>query len=181
MNIIETSIPDVKIIEPKIFGDNRGFFMESWNLSTFRKSGINANFVQDNHSRSKQGILRGLHYQTKYTQGKLVRVTSGTVFDVAVDVRLDSPTYGKWTGLELSDKNHRMMWIPEGCAHGFYVISEYADFMYKCTNSYHPESEQSILWNDPEIGIQWPLIDNQMPLLSKKDKMGLTFSEAPKL
>jgi len=180
MNIIDTSIPDVKIIEPKVFGDSRGFFMESWNQNTFKDAGLDLHFVQDNHSRSRQGILRGLHYQTEQTQDKLVRVTHGKVFDVAVDIRQNSETFGQWVGTELSDENHHMLWVPKGFAHGFYVMSEYADFMYKCTDFYHPESEQCIVWDDADIGIEWPLVDNQAPLLSGKDKAGLSFKDAPK-
>lgn len=181
MKIIETAIPAVKIIEPQIFGDTRGFFMESWNAEKFADAGLDINFVQDNHSRSTQGILRGLHYQTEHTQGKLVRVTSGKVFDVAVDIREGSETFGQWVGVELSDKNHRMLWVPPGFAHGFYVMSEIADFLYKCTDKYHPESEQSILWNDPAIGIPWPLVDNTPPRLSQKDEQGLLLNDAPVL
>jgi dTDP-4-dehydrorhamnose 3,5-epimerase len=181
MNIIETAIPAVKIIEPQVFGDTRGFFMESWNQEKFADAGLNLNFVQDNHSRSTQGILRGLHYQTEHTQGKLVRVTSGKVFDVAVDIREDSETLGQWVGVELSDENHRMLWVPPGFAHGFYVMSESADFLYKCTGQYHPQSEQSILWNDPAIGIEWPLVNNQSPVLSQKDEQGLLLKDAPLL
>lgn len=181
MKIIETAIPAVKIIEPQIFGDTRGFFMESWNAEKFADAGLDINFVQDNHSRSTQGILRGLHYQTEHTQGKLVRVTSGKVFDVAVDIREGSETFGQWVGVELSDENHRMLWVPPGFAHGFYVMSESADFLYKCTDKYHPESEQSILWNDPAIGIAWPLVDNTSPRLSQKDEQGLLLNDAPVL
>lgn len=181
MNIIETSIPAVKIIEPQVFGDTRGFFMESWNEEKFADAGLGLNFVQDNHSRSTQGILRGLHYQTEHTQGKLVRVTSGKVFDVAVDICQGSETLGQWVGVELSDENHRMLWVPPGFAHGFYVMSESADFLYKCTNKYHPQSEQSILWNDPAIGIEWPLVNNTPPRLSQKDEQGLLLKDAPLL
>lgn len=181
MKIIETTLPDVKIIEPKVFGDQRGFFLESWNAEKLSALGFNANFVQDNHSRSQQGILRGLHYQTQHTQGKLVRVTHGKVFDVAVDIRADSPTFGQWVGVTLSGDNFRMLWIPAGFAHGFYVMSESADFMYKCTDQYAPDYEQSIVWNDPDIGIEWPLVDGQAPLLSQKDQQGLRLQDAPKL
>jgi len=178
MKVIETEIPDVKIIEPAVFGDERGFFMESFNTQTYAELGLPVNFVQDNHSRSAQGILRGLHYQTQNTQGKLVRVTSGAVFDVAVDLRKSSPTFGKWVGVELNETNHRMLWVPEQFAHGFYVMSEYADFIYKCTDVYNPESEQSIVWNDNDLGIEWPLVDGAAPSLSGKDEKGLTFKEA---
>ena len=178
MNIIPTSIPDVLIIEPDVFGDERGFFMESWHQQKFADAGLTMHFVQDNHSRSTQGILRGLHYQTKHTQGKLVRVTQGKVFDVAVDIRQSSPTFGQWAGVELSEKNHRMFWVPEGFAHGFYVMSESADFQYKCTDVYAPEHEHSIRWDDPAIGIEWPLVDGQHPQLSAKDSAGLLLKDA---
>lgn len=178
MNIIETRIPDVKIIEPAVFGDSRGYFMETWNQQSFREAGLDINFVQDNHSRSPQGILRGLHYQIKHPQGKLVRVVTGKVFDVAVDIRKDSATFGQWVGAELSDENHHMMWIPPGFAHGFYVISEQADFLYKCTDLYAPEHERCIRWDDREIGIEWPLVNNQAPVISAKDEVGLNLSSA---
>ena len=142
MKIIDTSIADVKIIEPRVFGDERGYFMETWSDAKFIENGLNIHFVQDNHSRSTQGILRGLHYQLKHTQGKLVRVVTGKVFDVAVDIRKQSATFGQWVGVELSDTNHRMLWVPPGFAHGFYVMSEQADFLYKCTDIYAPEHEQ---------------------------------------
>ncbi|WP_318519181.1 dTDP-4-dehydrorhamnose 3,5-epimerase [Photobacterium leiognathi] len=171
MKVIETEIPDVKIIEPTVFGDERGFFMETWNQKKFEElvTGKSTQFVQDNHSKSKKGILRGLHYQTENTQGKLVRVVSGEVFDVAVDIRKDSPTFGKWVGVYLSEENKRQLWVPEGFAHGFYVTSSEAEFVYKCTDYYNPCAEHSILWNDFEIGINWPLFDNE-PKLSDKDK-----------
>ncbi|OBU23516.1 dTDP-4-dehydrorhamnose 3,5-epimerase [Photobacterium aquimaris] len=177
MNVIDTEIPEIKIIEPAIFGDERGFFMETWNQKKFEAlvTGKPTQFVQDNHSKSKKGILRGLHYQTENTQGKLVRVVSGEVFDVAVDIRKNSPTYGKWVGVYLSAENKRQLWIPEGFAHGFYVTSDEAEFVYKCTNYYNPSSEHSILWNDPELGIKWPLFE--LPYLSDKDKRAYTFSE----
>lgn len=179
MNIFETSIPDVKIVEPTVFGDERGFFLESWSEKRFADAGISVNFVQDNHSRSAQGILRGLHYQTSHTQGKLVRVTAGSVFDVAVDLRKSSSTFGQWVGVELSDTNHRMLWVPPGFAHGFYVLSESADFLYKCTDKYSPEHEQSIVWNDPTIDIDWPLVSGAPPIVSDKDSAGLYFDDAP--
>lgn len=163
MNIIATKIPEVLIIEPRVFGDERGFFMETWNQQAFAEQGLNMNFVQDNHSRSAQGILRGLHYQIKNPQGKLVRVTSGTVYDVAVDMRKSSPTFGQWAGVELSAENHRMFWVPEGFAHGFYVMSESADFQYKCTNLYAPEHERSLRWDAPELAIDWPLVNGAPP------------------
>ncbi|EEZ40496.1 dTDP-4-dehydrorhamnose 3,5-epimerase [Photobacterium damselae] len=172
MNVIETDIPDVKIIEPTVFGDERGFFMETWNQKKFEElvTGKPTQFVQDNHSKSKKGILRGLHYQTENTQGKLVRVVSGEVFDVAVDIRKNSPTFGKWVGVYLSAENKRQLWVPEGFAHGFYVTSDEAEFVYKCTDFYNPKAEHSILWNDLDIGIEWPL-DNA-PVLSDKDSKG---------
>ncbi|MBU2910336.1 dTDP-4-dehydrorhamnose 3,5-epimerase [Vibrio splendidus] len=169
MKVIDTRIPDVKIIEPSVFGDVRGFFMETWNQKKFEElvTGKPTSFVQDNHSKSKKGILRGLHYQTENTQGKLVRVISGEVFDVAVDIRKGSPTFGQWVGEYLSAKNKRQLWVPEGFAHGFYVTSEDAEFVYKCTDYYNPEYERSIAWNDSELSINWPLLDE--PLLSLKD------------
>ncbi|EKF9809961.1 TPA: dTDP-4-dehydrorhamnose 3,5-epimerase [Vibrio cholerae] len=181
MKVIETDIPDVKIIEPTVFGDERGFFMETWNQKRFEElvTGKPTQFVQDNHSKSKKGILRGLHYQTENTQGKLVRVVSGEVFDVAVDIRKDSPTFGKWVGVYLSAENKRQLWVPEGFAHGFYVTSDEAEFVYKCTDYYNPKAEHSLLWNDPSINIEWPRSEGL--LLSDKDKEGLRFSESPKL
>lgn len=175
MKVIETSIPDVKIIEPQVFGDERGFFMETWQQKKFEElvTGKPTSFVQDNHSKSSKGILRGLHYQTENTQGKLVRVVSGEVFDVAVDVRKNSPTFGQWVGVYLSADNQRQLWIPEGFAHGFYVTSDEAEFVYKCTNYYDPSSEVSIKWNDPDIGIEWPT--DTAPKLSEKDGRALTF------
>ena len=178
MNIIETAIADVKILEPKVFGDERGFFLESWNANTFAELGLDLQFVQDNHSRSRQGILRGLHYQLQNPQGKLVRVTQGAVFDVAVDIRRSSPTFGQWVGVELSASNHRMLWVPAGFAHGFYVVSESADFQYKCTDFYNPAAEKSILWNDSTLNIQWPLVNSQDPQLSAKDEQGTLFVQA---
>ena len=173
MKVIATDIPDVKIIEPTVFGDERGFFMETWNQKRFEElvTGKPTQFVQDNHSKSKKGILRGLHYQTENTQGKLVRVISGEVFDVAVDIRKDSSTFGQWVGVYLSAENKRQLWIPEGFAHGFYVISDDAEFVYKCTDYYNPKVERSILWNDPDIGIEWPLIE--YPIQSEKDMTGM--------
>lgn len=177
MNIIRTDIPDVLIIEPKVFGDSRGFFMESWNERAFNEAvGHEVRFVQDNHSRSGQGVLRGLHYQLTQTQGKLVRVPQGRVFDVAVDLRRSSPTFGRWTGTELSGANQRQMWIPAGFAHGFLVLSESADFLYKTTDYYHPASEQALLWNDPQVGIRWPDAGVELKL-SAKDLAGRLISE----
>ncbi len=176
MNIIETNIVDVKIIEPQVFGDERGFFMETWSQRDFQQKVADCLFVQDNHSKSCKGILRGLHYQTDQTQGKLVRVTSGEVFDVAVDLRNNSPTFGHWVGVYLSAENKRQLWIPAGFAHGFYVTSDEAEFVYKCTDYYHPASEQSIAWDDPELAIAWPI--TVPPILSAKDKMGTAFADA---
>lgn len=178
MKIIETRIPAVKIIEPKVFGDERGFFMETWNEKVFREAGIDANFVQDNHSRSVKNTLRGLHYQIKQPQGKLVRVTRGEVFDVAVDLRTNSPTFGQWVGVYLSEENNRMLWVPPGFAHGFLVTSATADFQYKCTDFYAPQYERSIHWADPEVGINWPLEEGETPLTSKKDEEGVPFASA---
>ena len=181
MQIITTPIPDVLVLEPRVFGDARGFFFESWNQREFARLGLPTHFVQDNHSKSARGILRGLHYQTQQVQGKLVRVVAGEVFDVAVDMRRGSPTLGRWAGALLSAENRRMMWIPPGFAHGFYVTAESAEFVYKCTDFYAPEHEVSLRWDDPAIGIDWPLIDGKPPVLSAKDAAGLGFAEAPKL
>ena len=174
MKIVETNLPGVVVLEPKWFGDNRGFFLETYRDDIFAQAGIMANFVQDNHSRSTRGVLRGLHYQLVQPQGKLVRVATGSVFDVAVDVRSGSPTFGDWFGTILDDENMRMMYVPPGFAHGFVVLSETADFIYKCTDYYHPESEQGILWNDPNIGIEWPIADVQ---LSDKDKRNVVLEK----
>ena len=176
MKVIETNIPDVKIIEPAVFGDERGFFMETWNQKKFEQevTGKPTTFVQDNHSKSKKGILRGLHYQTENTQGKLVRVVSGEVFDVAVDIRKDSATFGQWVGVYLSAENKRQLWVPEGFAHGFYVTSDEAEFVYKCTDFYNPNAEVSIAWDDKNIAIKWPLIGN--PVLSEKDSKATVFN-----
>ena len=179
MNIIETTIPDVKILEPKVFGDERGFFMETFKKDWFKEHCADIEFVQDNHSKSSQGILRGLHYQLEQTQGKLVRVTSGEVYDVAVDMRANSPTFGKWVGVTLSASNKRQLWVPAGFAHGFYVTSESAEFVYKCTDYYHPESEISIRFDDPQLAIDWPLVEGNQPALSAKDQEGLSFIDAP--
>ncbi|MCR9533329.1 MULTISPECIES: dTDP-4-dehydrorhamnose 3,5-epimerase [Vibrio] len=181
MKVIDTEIPDVKIIEPTVFGDERGFFMETWQQKKFEElvTGKPTKFVQDNHSKSKKGILRGLHYQTENTQGKLVRVVSGEVFDVAVDIRKDSPTFGKWVGVYLSEDNKRQLWVPEGFAHGFYVTSEEAEFVYKCTDYYNPKAEISIKWDDPRILIDWPLTNE--PLLSSKDLVALPLNNISEL
>lgn len=176
MNVVRTNIPDVCIVEPRVFGDARGFFMESWNARTLRDAGVDATFVQDNHSRSRRGVLRGLHYQVEHAQGKLVRVVSGEVFDVAVDLRKRSPTFGRWVGVTLSEDNKRMLWVPAGFAHGFLVRSESADFLYKTTDYYHPQHERTLLWNDPAVGIEWPL-DGE-PLLAAKDAAGAKLADA---
>ncbi|GAB4234686.1 MAG: dTDP-4-dehydrorhamnose 3,5-epimerase [Stanieria sp.] len=169
MKVITTKIPDVIIIEPQVFGDERGFFLESYNEKTFaQKTGINAKFVQDNHSRSAKNVLRGLHYQIQQPQGKLVRVVIGEVFDVAVDLRKNSPTFGEWVSCLLSAENKRLFWVPPGFAHGFLVLSETADFLYKTTDYYAPEYERAILWNDPTLNIDWPL--QTTPILSAKDQ-----------
>ncbi len=180
MKIIETAIPEVKILEPTVYGDARGFFLETWNSRTFAEIGLDLSFVQDNHSRSAQGILRGMHYQSQHPQGKLVRVTQGCVFDVAVDLRQSSPTYGQWVGVELSDENYRMLWVPPGFAHGFYVLSPFADFLYKCTDYFYPAFDRSLRWDDPTIGIQWPLINGQTPVISAKDAAAKSWQEADK-
>jgi len=179
MKFVETPLRDVYLLEPTVFGDSRGFFLETWNIKTFRDAGFDLTFVQDNHSRSGRGILRGLHFQTEHTQGKLVRVTSGEVFDVVVDLRRSSPTLGQWYGASLSAENHRMLWVPPGFAHGFYVVSEYADFLYKCTDLYHPASELTLAWNDPTVGVQWPVPAGEEPRLSAKDVKGLAWGEVP--
>jgi len=177
MKIISTSIPEVLIIEPNIASDSRGFFFESFNEKKFSQStGLNVRFVQDNHSQSTKGVLRGLHYQIQQPQGKLVRVVRGAVFDVVVDIRRSSPTFGQWAGAELTEENCRQLWAPIGFAHGFLVLSNRADFLYKTTDYYAPQFERSILWNDPNIGIQWPL--NKEPRLSIKDKASLLFEQA---
>jgi dTDP-4-dehydrorhamnose 3,5-epimerase len=176
-----TAIPDVLIIEPKVFGDSRGWFYESFNQQEFAdKTGITKPFVQDNHSFSKQYILRGLHYQMKQTQGKLVRVIHGRVFDVAVDLRQSSLTFGKWTGVELSSENHRQFWIPEGFAHGFVVLSEEVHFLYKTTDYWHPASEECLIWNDETIKIEWPLPKDITPILNLKDSQGKAWKDATK-
>jgi len=162
-----TALPEVKLIEPKVFGDARGFFYESWNAREFAAAGIDANFVQDNHSRSGKGVLRGLHYQLKSPQGKLVRVIAGSVFDVAVDIRRGSPNFGKWAGIELSAENRRMLWVPPGFAHGFLVLSESCEFLYKATDYYAPQFERAILWSDTALAIAWPVV--AAPILSDKD------------
>jgi dTDP-4-dehydrorhamnose 3,5-epimerase len=177
MQVTPLAIPDVLLIQPKVFGDTRGFFFESFNQKAFNEAtGTSHQFVQDNHSRSTQGVLRGLHYQIQQPQGKLVRVVQGAVFDVAVDIRRSSPTFGQWVGAELSADNHHQLWVPPGFAHGFLVLSESADFLYKTTGYYAPEHERCILWNDSEISIQWPI--DIKPLLSVKDAAGLCLAKA---
>lgn len=174
MKVIPTEIPDVLIIEPQVYGDDRGFFLESFNQKDFReKTGVNTTFVQDNHSMSLKNVLRGLHYQIPNPQGKLVRVVSGSVFDVAVDARQSSPTFGQWVGCVLSAENKRIFWVPEGFAHGFLVLSERAEFLYKTTNYYYPQYEKTIAWNDADLGIDWPL--ETPPILSPKDQAGQPF------
>lgn len=175
MKVIPTAIPDVLLIEPKVFGDERGFFYESWNQRQFEKLGIQASFVQDNHSKSQKNVLRGLHYQIEHAQGKLVRVISGAVFDVAVDLRRSSPTFGQWVGYTLSAENKRMAWIPPGFAHGFCVTSETAEFLYKTTDYWSPPHERTLLWNDPALGIHWSLTDT--PIIASKDLAGLPLNQ----
>jgi len=171
MKITKTHLPGVIVIEPKLFGDKRGFFLETYREDMLQEAGITTHFVQDNHSRSPQGVVRGLHYQMTQTQGKLVRVATGAVFDVAVDVRLGSPTFGQWYGTQLDEESMQMMYVPPGYAHGFVVLSDYADFIYKCTDYYHPESEQGIAWNDPDIAIDWNISSISSNIsLSDKDK-----------
>ena len=176
MKVNPTRLPEVLLIEPRVFGDARGFFFESWNQREFERAGIRASFVQDNHSRSKRGVLRGLHHQVRQPQGKLVRVTAGEIFDVAVDVRRSSPTFGAWEGTRLSAESKSMLWIPVGFAHGFCVLSDFADVLYKTTDFYAPEFERSIAWNDPELKIEWPLA--APPILSPRDAAGLRLRDA---
>lgn len=177
MDFRPTEIPDVVLIEPRVHRDGRGLFLESWSSRVFAEAGIRAEFVQDNHSRSTRGSLRGLHYQMPAAQGKLVRVVTGRIFDVAVDLRASSPTLGRWVGRWLSDDNYRMLWIPPGFAHGFYVASEIADFVYKCTDFYAPEQEHTLRWDDPEVGIEWPHPEGHPPILSPKDASGAGLRE----
>jgi dTDP-4-dehydrorhamnose 3,5-epimerase len=180
MQVTKTKLNDVLVFEPKVFGDERGFFMETFRKDFFTEQTGIQELVQDNHSKSAEGILRGLHYQLEHTQGKLVRVTQGSVFDVAVDLRQSSSTFGQWFGLELSAQNNKQLWVPAGFAHGFYVTSETAEFVYKCTDYYHPQSEISIKWDDPSLGIDWPLVNGEPPSLSAKDVVGESFLNAPK-
>jgi dTDP-4-dehydrorhamnose 3,5-epimerase len=178
MQIERTAIPDVLILRPKVFGDARGFFVETWNRKTFAAAGLDVDFVQDNHSRSSKGTLRGLHYQLPQAQGKLVRAAFGRVFDVAVDLRRSSATFGLWVGVELTDTGQEMLWVPPGFAHGFLVLSETADFSYKCTDFYAPEYDHAIRWDDPDLAIAWPLPDGTEPQLSAKDRQAKAFRDA---
>ena len=178
MKVIDTKIPDVKLLEPQVFGDERGFFMETFRDEWFKQNVADRTFVQENHSKSIKGVLRGLHYQTENTQGKLVRVISGAVFDVAVDMREFSPTFGQWVGEILSAENKRQLWVPEGFAHGFYVLTDEAEFTYKCTDYYNPKAEHSLIWNDESVGIKWPLEGE--PSLSAKDLAGKILKDAMK-
>lgn len=176
MNIIECAIPGPVIIEPRVFGDERGFFLETWNLSSFAEAGLPTQFVQDNHSHSQRGVLRGMHFQNPGPQGKLVRVTRGAVFDAVVDLRRSSPYFGRWAGVTLTAANKRMFWVPEGFAHGFLTLEDDTDFMYKCTAPYAPQHEHSLAWDDPQVGIEWPL-DGIEPMLSAKDLKGLPLDQ----
>lgn len=177
MKLLPTNLPEVIIIEPRVFGDERGFFLESWNAARFAEAGLDLNFVQDNHSRSAKGALRGIHYQLKRPQGKLVRVTAGRVFDVAVDLRPSSPTFSRWAGVELSAANKRMLWVPPGFGHGFLTLEDGTDFLYKCTELYAQEDDHCIAWNDPQIGIRWP-IEGLDLILSQKDQHGIPLAQA---
>ena len=178
MEFEPTEIPDVVLIRPKVFGDPRGYFFESWEERKFAAAGLDVKFVQDNHSRSARHILRGLHYQIEQTQGKLVRVVTGAVYDVAVDIRRSSPTFGRWVGVTLSEDNHHMLWVPPGFAHGFLVLSESADFLYRCTDFWAPPHERAIAWNDPDLNIEWPLPAGAQPILSAKDAVARSFRDA---
>lgn len=180
MKFHETPIAGLTLIEPQVFGDHRGFFMETWHEAKFRAAGIDAVFVQDNHSRSTQWTLRGMHMQVEHTQGKLVRVTSGSVYDVVVDLRRGSASFGRWWGVELSAANHRMLWVPEGLAHGLLVLSDSADFLYKCTDVYSPAHERTLAWDDPAVGIEWPLPPGVQPKLSAKDRAGKSCADIEK-
>jgi dTDP-4-dehydrorhamnose 3,5-epimerase len=180
MKFHPTPIADVVLIEPQVFGDERGFFMETWQADKFRADGLDVPFVQDNQSRSTQWTLRGLHFQVERAQGKLVRVSAGTVYDVVVDLRRSSPSFGRWWATELSEQNHRMLWVPPGLAHGILTTSESADFLYKCTDLYSPAHERTLAWNDPAVGIEWPLPPGVAPNLSAKDAQGRSFAEIEK-
>jgi dTDP-4-dehydrorhamnose 3,5-epimerase len=177
MRLIDTAIPDVKIVEPAVLGDDRGFFMESWNARRFAEAGLDVIFVQDNHSRSARGVLRGLHYQLRRPQGKLVRVVRGRAFDVVVDIRRGSATFGRWIGMTLTETNKRMLWVPPGFAHGFLALEDDTEMLYKCTDFYTPEHERSLLWSDPAIGIEWPLQGGETPILSSKDEAAAPLAE----
>ena len=177
MNITDTPLEGARLIEPRVFGDDRGFFLESFNAAAFEAAGLPTDFVQDNHSRSSKGVLRGLHFQVHRPQGKLVRVTQGAVYDVAVDLRRSSPSFGRWYGVELSATNHRIFWVPPGFAHGFYTLSDTADFQYKCTDLYAPEHERSLAWNDPDVGVDWPVPAGQAPVLAAKDAAAARFAD----
>lgn len=178
MEFERTAIADVVLIRPKVFGDPRGYFFESWEERKFAAAGLDVKFVQDNHSRSARNILRGLHYQIQQAQGKLVRVVTGAVFDVAVDIRRSSPTFGRWVGVTLTEENHHMLWVPPGFAHGFLVLSESADFLYRCTDFWAPSHERAIAWNDPDLNIDWPLTSAAQPILSGKDAAAKSFRDA---
>ena len=178
MKIIETDIPDLKVIEPRVFSDDRGYFLETWNAQGFNQAGLNWTFVQDNQSRSHRNVLRGLHYQIQSPQAKLVRVVTGAIYDVAVDLRRGSPTFGRWAGAELSETNHRMMLIPTGFAHGFLSLMDETQLVYKCTDFYASQHERTIMWNDPDLAIAWPLAAGERPIVSSKDAMGLSLKEA---
>lgn len=178
MKVVETGLPGVLVFEPRVFGDHRGYFLETWRADVFKKAGVTLPFVQDNQSSSRQGVLRGIHYQVKQPQGKLVRVINGRVFDVAVDLRRGSTHFGRWTGVELSADNHRQFWLPPGFGHAFYVLSELAEFVYKCTDYYAPEHERALRWDDPTVGIDWPLVPGVETVLSDKDRAGLALAEA---
>jgi dTDP-4-dehydrorhamnose 3,5-epimerase len=177
VKITATEVPDVLVIEPRVFGDERGFFLETWSEASFAEAGLDVRFVQDNHSRSAKGVLRGIHYQLTRPQGKLVRVTAGRVYDVAVDLRRSSPTFGRWVGVELSAENKRMLWVPPGFGHGFLTLEDGTDFLYKCTDFYAPDDERCLAWNDPEIGIAWPPV-GFAPIVSQKDQHGVSFAMA---
>jgi len=178
VKVIDTAIPDLKIIEPRVFGDERGFFMETWSEAAFVQAGFDMTWMQDNHSHSQKGVLRGLHFQNPGPQGKLVRVARGAVFDVAVDLRSSSPHFGKWAGVELTAENKRMFWVPEGFAHGFLTLSDNTDFLYKCTAPYAPQSEHTLAWDDPAVGVDWPETGID-PIISQKDTMGRSLADVP--
>lgn len=178
MKFLPTAIPDVVVIEPAVFSDPRGYFLETWQQQKFRDGGIDAHFVQDNHSESAESVLRGLHYQLRHPQGKLVRVVTGAVFDVVVDLRQSAATFGQWVGVELSDTNHRMLWVPPGFAHGFYALNGPAHFLYKCTDYYAPTDERCIRWDDPDLAITWPAPQGRAPIIGAKDALGIPFRDA---